>query len=101
MEENGLKHILEAVYGENGILHIVTRNAVQSHGTIFLLNSACAASLQPKCPRKIQTFRYCWIMPRICIVPFLGTKRRKQMIHTTIAHIIFEHNLYTCLDSTA
>ncbi|KAH3727618.1 hypothetical protein DPMN_053557 [Dreissena polymorpha] len=95
MEENGLKHILEAVYGENAIVHIVTRNAVQSHGTIFLLKSAYTASLQPKCPRKIQTFRYYWIMPRICTVPFLGTKRRKQMIHTRGAHIIFEQNLYT------
>jgi hypothetical protein len=48
MEGNGLKSILEAVYGENAIVYIVTLKAVQGHGTIFLLKSAYTASLQPK-----------------------------------------------------
>ena len=32
-------------------------------------------------PRKIQTFRYFWIMPMICTLPFLGAKQRQQMIN--------------------
>jgi len=48
MEGNGLKSILEAVYGENAIVYIVTLKAVQGHGTIFLLKSAYTASFQPK-----------------------------------------------------
>ena len=44
MEETALKHKLESVYGENAIVHIVTRKAVQRASRDHILVKKCIHS---------------------------------------------------------
>ncbi|KAH3833677.1 hypothetical protein DPMN_106990 [Dreissena polymorpha] len=63
MEGTGLKNILETVYGEHAIVHIMTDKCLHSQ----LISDR---------PRKIPRFKYFWIRPRSCTLPFLGARRR-------------------------